>query len=456
MSRLKKFIKSMSLTQQLMSVVLVSLAFFIFFLLVFIFGNINTLVSEQLFTSIDGTQLRVINNFKNSMNKEDIFIGTDPNVIHVIYTLDDSKSIITNSKTQLDSELDRVFRENLIVQTTDLVRYESSETNLRVVYQIRRIDVSNFIVSFVPNSYMDQFKLALVNGVVNILLVIVGILFLLLMIWVGYLIHSLKQIEVYINKYRKGENVDLKMDRNDEVGELARAIVGMNKEIRRQEQLKEEMVQNISHDLKTPIATIKSYGESIKDGIYPYETLEKSVDVIIEHANRLERKVHSLLLLNRMGYLIAEDKGNDKTEMKDVIEKVLLSLKVIKPSIKLKTDLTSCSYYGSEEPWRVVIENILDNALRYAKSEITIDLKADRCIIYNDGPNIPEDRIEQIFKPYEKGAGGQFGLGLAIVRRVLTAYHYTIKIKNLNIGVQFIIEKENTDTKITKDELATL
>ena len=231
----------MSLTQQLMSVVLVSLAFFIFFLLVFIFGNINTLVSEQLFTSIDGTQLRVINNFKNSMSKEDIFIGTDPNVIHVIYTLDDSKSIITNSKTQIDSELDRVFRENLIVQTTDLVRYESSETNLRVVYQIRRIDVSNFIVSFVPNSYMDQFKLALVNGVVNILLVIVGILFLLLMIWVGYLIHSLKQIEVYINKYRKGENVDLKMDRNDEVGELARAIVGMNKEIRRQEQLKEEM-----------------------------------------------------------------------------------------------------------------------------------------------------------------------------------------------------------------------
>ena len=346
MSRIKKFIKGMSLTQQLMSVVLVSLAFFIFFLLVFIFGNINTLVSEQLFTSIDGTQLRVINNFKNSMNKDDIFIGVDPNVIHIIYATDDTKEIITNAKTTLDPELDRIFRENLIVQTSDLVRYDSTETDLSVVYQIRRIDVSHFIVSFVPNSYMDQFKLALVNGVVNILLVIVGILFLLLMIWVGYLIHSLKQIEIYINKYRKGENVELKMDRNDEVGELARAIVGMNKEIRRQEQLKEEMVQNISHDLKTPIATIKSYGESIKDGIYPYETLEKSVDVIIEHANRLERKVHSLLLLNRMGYLIEQDKGNDKTEMKDVVEKVLLSLKVIKPQIKLKTEIGRASCRG--------------------------------------------------------------------------------------------------------------
>ena len=451
MSRFKKMLKGMSLTQQLMSVVLVSLAFFIFFLMVFIFGNINSLVREQLYTNIDSTQLRVVRNLKGSSSSDELFIGTDPNVVHILYPTDDSKQIQTNANTKIDVELDGLFRENILKQTLDIERYESTKTSLDIVYQIRKVDDSTTIVSFVPQSYMDQFKLTLVNGVVNILLVIVGILFLLLMLWVGYLIHSLKQIEVYINKYRKGQKAELKLDRNDEVGELGRAIVQMNDEIKRQEQLKEEMVQNISHDLKTPIATIKSYGESIKDGIYPYETLEKSVDVIIEHANRLEKKVHSLLLLNRMGYLIAEDKGNDKTDMKAVIEKVVLSLKVFKPSIELKTDLTSCSYYGSEEPWRVVIENILDNALRYAKTEITIDLKPDYCIIYNDGINIPEERIEQLFRPYEKGQGGQFGLGLAIVKRVLTAYHYTIRIKNLSYGVQFIIEKEKTNVKV-KDE----
>ncbi len=451
MSRFKKLLKGMSLTQQLMSVVLVSLAFFIFFLMVFIFGNINSLVREQLYTNIDSTQLRVVRNLKGSSSSDELFIGTDPNVVHILYPTDDSKQIQTNANTKIDVELDGLFRENILKQTLDIERYESTKTSLDIVYQIRKVDDSTTIVSFVPQSYMDQFKLTLVNGVVNILLVIVGILFLLLMLWVGYLIHSLKQIEVYINKYRKGQKAELKLDRNDEVGELGRAIVQMNDEIKRQEQLKEEMVQNISHDLKTPIATIKSYGESIKDGIYPYETLEKSVDVIIEHANRLEKKVHSLLLLNRMGYLIAEDKGNDKTDMKAVIEKVILSLKVFKPSIELKTDLTSCSYYGSEEPWRVVIENILDNALRYAKTEITIDLKPDYCIIYNDGINIPEERIEQLFRPYEKGQGGQFGLGLAIVKRVLTAYHYTIRIKNLSYGVQFIIEKEKSNVKV-KDE----
>lgn len=451
MTRFKKMLKDMSLTQQLMSVVLVSLAFFIFFLLVFIFGNINSLVREQLYTNIDSTQLRVVRNLKGSLGYDALFIGTDPNVIHILYPTDDTQQIQTNSNTKIDVEMDRLFRENIAKQTVDIQRYETSRTSIEIVYQIRKVDDTITIVSFVPQSYMDQFKLTLINGVVNILLIIVGILFLLLMLWVGYLIHSLKQIEVYINKYRKGQKAELKLDRNDEVGELGRAIVQMNDEIKRQEQLKEEMVQNISHDLKTPIATIKSYGESIKDGIYPYETLEKSVDVIIEHANRLEKKVHSLLLLNRMGYLIAEDKGNDKTDMKAVIDKVILSLKVFKPSIALKTDLTSCSYYGSEEPWRVVIENLLDNALRYAKTEVTIDLKPDYCIIYNDGINIPEERIEQLFKPYEKGQGGQFGLGLAIVRRVLTAYHYTIRIKNLSYGVQFIIEKQKNDAKV-KDE----
>ena len=67
MTRFKKMLKDMSLTQQLMSVVLVSLAFFIFFLLVFIFGNINSLVREQLYTNIDSTQLRVVRNLKGSL-----------------------------------------------------------------------------------------------------------------------------------------------------------------------------------------------------------------------------------------------------------------------------------------------------------------------------------------------------------------------------------------------------
>lgn len=451
MFKLRPFFRNLTLTQQLMTVVMVSLSFFIFFVMVFIFGNINSLVKEQLLNSIHTDQSRIIANLEADLSPNQAFVGSDSNIVHIIYSLEDINTYWTNSTTTLDEKLNLEFHSTFLSQTEAQKDYASQSLDKDILYTIHRINSKQLLVSYVVTSTMNQFKLALVNGVVNILLIIVGILFLLLMAWVGYLIHSLKQIETYIEQYRKGENPELKMDRHDEVGELAQAIVSMNREIKRQEQLKEEMVQNISHDLKTPIATIKSYGESIKDGIYPYETLEKSVDVIIEHATRLEKKVHSLLLLNRMGYLISEDFGNQKTDLKAVVEKVILSLKVFKPRIQLKTNLTSCSFVGLEEPWRVVIENLLDNALRYAKTEIVIDLDSTGLRIYNDGINIPEDRIEQLFRPYEVGTGGQFGLGLAIVKRVLDAYGYSIRVENLKKGVQFIIEFKNGGSIPTKE-----
>ncbi len=450
--RLRNPFENLSLTQQLISVVLVSVLVFIVFLSIFIFGNINPIVREQLHSNLRSAQSHVVERYQRGVWFENLFTGSEPHVTHILYR--EAEAAATNSLTQLDPELNRLFKRNIREQTTDIARYDISETNTKVVYQIARIEAGVYLVSFVPQSYMNQFEVALINGVVNILLIVVAILFLMLTLWIGYLIHSLKQIETYIDRYRKGLSAELKLDRKDEVGELARALVSMNNELRRQEQLKEEMIQNISHDLKTPIATIKSYGESIVDGVYPYETLEKSVDVIIEHANRLEKKVHSLLTLNRLGYLMDNEKGLVRTDMKRVIEQVILSLKVLRPRIQLKTNLTSCSYVGLEEPWRVVVENLLDNALRYAQSEVFVDLKPNYMIIYNDGIKIPEDRIEQLFKPYEKGSGGQFGLGLTIVKRVLDAYNYTIKVNNLDTGVQFIIYQEpERDTDDSDDYL---
>jgi two-component system, OmpR family, sensor histidine kinase CssS len=450
MKRFRTLFEKMSLTQQLMTVVMVSLSFFIAFVFIFIFGNINTLVRDQLVQNIHVDQSRVIQSYQANATETELFKGTDTNIVHLIYSLSDLNNVKSNAKP-IDDALLLEIKGSILNQSESQKDYTTKLEGSEVIYTITRFESDKVIVSYVVTSTMNTFKLSLVNGVVNILLIIVGMLFLLLMMWVGYLIHSLKQIEAYIDAYRKGENPTLKIDRHDEVGDLAEAIVSMNNELKRQEQLKEEMVQNISHDLKTPIATIKSYGESIKDGIYPYETLEKSVDVIIEHATRLEKKVHSLLLLNRMGYLVSEDFGKHKTELKQLVEKVILSLKVFRPRIHLHTNLEETYFIGLEEPWRVVIENILDNALRYAKTEIRIDLKDRELKIYNDGDLIPEDMLSQLFNPYEKGKGGQFGLGLAIVKRVVDAYGYRIKVENVDKGVLFTISERIVVGSLVED-----
>lgn len=289
---------------------------------------------------------------------------------------------------------------------------------------------------------MNAFKSTFVSIVMDITIFVVGLFFVIIMLWVGNIIRPLNQIRNYIEKVKLGKDAKLNVHRRDEIGEVASALVSMRDELARQEKTKEEMIHNISHDLKTPIATIKSYGESIKDGIYPYDTLEKSVDVIIDNANRLEKKVHSLLFMNRVEYILSQDNEDVMCDMKDVVSTVVLNSKVIRPEIEIETNLKTSLFRGTEEAWRVCVENILENALRYAKTQIVITLDDDQLCVYNDGPQIDEERLKTLFKPYEKGEGGQFGLGLSIVSKVVQASHYQIVAENVETdGVIFKIMK---------------
>jgi two-component system sensor histidine kinase CssS len=99
-------------------------------------------------------------------------------------------------------------------------------------------------------------------------------------------------------------------------------------------------------------------------------------------------------------------------------------------------------FHGEEEPWRITVENLIDNALRYAKTTIRIRLRENELCVINDGKAISEDRIDKLFRPYEKGSDGQFGLGLSIVYKVCTTYGYHVTAENLQEGVSFRIWKE--------------
>ena len=131
--------------------------------------------------------------------------------------------------------------------------------------------------------------------------------------------------------------------------------------------------------------------------------------------------------------------------MSEVIDKVLLSLKVVRPEIEFvkETDPDVC-FHGEEEPWRITVENLVENALRYADSQIRITLKERELCVINDGRNIDEDRIDFLFRPYEKGSDGKFGLGLSIVYKVCTTYGYKVQAENLQNGVCFRIWKESS------------
>ena len=452
MKRFNEFIKQLSLTQQLFALIFFFVTFFAVFFFVYVNGSVNNAIKEQIFKSLDDTQSTLISAnatldaYSNASNIENYPVmiknGDTPILIAPA-----EKNIDTNSREweQIRNDLLKVMRGNLEKYHG---MFKNASNDLDSYYSILRITDKQYLISKTYSDNMDKLENVLVNSVVYITVIVVGFFFIVLMMWVITLIHPLNQIRNYIERVKLGKDAELHVNRKDEIGELADALVSMRDELLRQEKTKEEMIHNISHDLKTPIATIKSYGESIKDGIYPYDTLEKSVDVIIENADRLEAKVHSLLFMNRVEYLISQDCEGISSNMQEIVETVVQNTKFIKPEITIQTDLEEVWFDGLAEPWRVAVENILENALRYAKTTIDIHLSEEEGLtIANDGPCMDEDRIKVLFKPYEKGQGGKFGLGLSIVSKVVNANHYEVCGENTADGVIFRINKPKTETK---------
>jgi two-component system sensor histidine kinase CssS len=212
----------------------------------------------------------------------------------------------------------------------------------------------------------------------------------------------------------------------------------MRIEIGNNEETKREMLQNISHDFKTPIAVIKSYAEAQLDGMAD----EDASKIIISQTDILKKKVNRLLQYNSLEYL-EKNKEFEDVNMNELISEVVTNYKYL-TNIDIELDLSKDIYFkGYKENFYTVIDNILDNAKRYAKTKIKIVLRDNRLRIYNDGEHIDEQFLNSVFKPYEKGSKGEFGLGMSIVKKTLDFFNYNLKVVNEDIGVSFIITKNN-------------
>ena len=295
-------------------------------------------------------------------------------------------------------------------------------------------------VAITTDSYINSMK----KEILKIILVVVGITFiiisLLVLIWSNNLVNRIKKLKDKVDNINN-DNYDHKMiyDYDDELYTLEVAIENMRIYLKEQEAYKNQMYQNISHDFKTPITVMKSYIEAMEDGI---ETKEKTINILKEQLNKLEVKVHSLLYLNKLNYLKEEkEKLNDTCDVSKVIFASVDKFSPSRSDVKFSLDIDKKNtiFRGSYEMWEAIIDNILNNFMRYAKKSIKITVKNNKIILYNDGPNIDKDVLNNIFTPYEKGVKGVFGLGLSIVKKTLGLLNYDINIENVKNGVKFII-----------------
>lgn len=301
-------------------------------------------------------------------------------------------------------------------------------------------DSTNYIFMITNSNYVSYVVRNVSIQIISIFILTIMLTILLVFIWSNRFVYRLKSIQAHITNLPKSSYEKKYEDASsDEIGELARSIETMRTDIKENEKTKQEMLQNISHDFKTPIAVIKTYAEAELDGVVSNEEAYKN---IIEQAEILKKKVNRLLQYNSLEYL-SKDNEFEEIDMKSLIVEVVSAYKY-QTNISIELDLDENVYFsGYKENFYTVIANILDNGLRYAKTLIKIVLRKDRIRIYNDGDPIDPQFLNSIFKPYEKGSKGQFGLGMSIVKKTLDFFGLSLKVKNEEFGgVSFIITKE--------------
>ena len=126
-----------------------------------------------------------------------------------------------------------------------------------------------------------------------------------------------------------------------------------------------------------------------------------------------------------------------------LISHIIGRFEIVNSRIEWELDIDKIFINGNADKIQVSIENILENGLRYTESKISVKLKVEGAFavleLYNDGPKIPSENIDRIFENLYKDKTGNFGLGLAISKKIIDFHKGELKAVNREKGVSFII-----------------
>lgn len=352
--------------------------------------------------------------------------------IAYLYVVDGKIIVSDNLKDIIDIDTKQIL---------DKVNNEYGKfTYLGKTYYYYNID-SEYInkIAITNNDYLLEIRSdimkTLLPVIIGTLLITIGIIIL----WANQIVTKIYHLKEKVDNLDNDDYVDkYEYMVDDELSTLNKAIDDMKATLKKQEEYKNQMYQNISHDFKTPLTVIKSHMEAIEDGIMDPQT---GGSIIKEQINKLEIKVHSLLYLNKLVYLKDIEKKDEKIDIKPIIESSVDKFKIQRPDVNFTINISGKTIFnGTLDMWEAIIDNLLNNFMRYALKEIKITIKNNKITLYNDGPHIDPNILNNIFTPYKKGIKGQFGLGLSIVKKTLNLLGYEITVNNEKKGICFIIK----------------
>ena len=271
----------------------------------------------------------------------------------------------------------------------------------------------------------------------------------------GNITRPLRQLSQAAEKIRQGDlKQEVPVDTQDEVGQLAEVFNQMSAELAANESNRQELLANIAHELKTPLAVLQGHLESMLDGVE--EPAPDKLFSMQEEVMRLTRLVGDLRDLS----LAQVHRLELHLQPVDLDEKVERAADMLEPLLEEKRlrfvkELAPGLPARQLDPDRLnqILYNLITNAIRYTHPGTPILLKTEpagdrvRLTIADEGPGIAPEDLPHVFEQFYRGdksrnrASGGSGIGLSLAKSFVEAQGGTITARNRKEGgAEFVVE----------------
>ena len=295
---------------------------------------------------------------------------------------------------------------------------------------------------------------SLQNNILLITLVLEALVIASSFVFSNVYTRRLKKIMSSIRTVREGDySRKIEMSGRDELKALSNEFNDLIKRLQTSENKRSQFVSDASHELKTPLASIKLLTDSILQNTMDEETTREFVTDIGNEADRLNRMSQKLLTLSRIEGQLESD--SEIIYMAPVIERVarMLTGMAERNQIKINLNLADDStILINEDDFYQIIFNLVENGIKYNKQggqlQITLKQESENAVITitDTGMGIPQEALSHIFERFyrvdkarSRSTGGS-GLGLSIVRNMVERNQGSIRVSsNAGTGTTFTI-----------------
>lgn len=249
-------------------------------------------------------------------------------------------------------------------------------------------------------------------------------------------------------------DVRLQVRSQDEIGQLTEALNDLGSELGRTEKLRQELIANVSHELRSPLTVIQGYAETVRDVTWPDETKRTDqLTLIADESSRLTRVVKDILDYSRL------QAGVEKLHVTDFSACPVLSqlsrqyeLEAARHHVSLQINCPDLTVRFDRDRFDQVLHNLINNAINHARPGSVVEIsvskqdKISRIEIVNQGDPIPAAELSKIWDRYyqvsrsdsERPLGT--GLGLAIVKSIFDWHGVRYGVSSNPAGTAFWFE----------------